>query len=117
MTTDAKILSALRAHPDGVSGAQLAEQLAISRAAVWARMDELRQVGFAIAVANARERVKAEAHYVTPNAGGYGAGRDAVEFILEAQGTLDQCIEAYIDDRKPISPSIDNIGRGGTGLK
>ncbi len=48
MTTDAKILSALRAHPDGVSGAQLAEQLAISRAAVWARMDELRQVGFAI---------------------------------------------------------------------
>ena len=48
MTTDAKILSALRAHPDGVSGAQLAEQLAISRAAIWSRIEELRQVGFDI---------------------------------------------------------------------
>ena len=49
MTTDAKILSALRANPDGVSGAQLAEQLAISRAAVWARMDDLRKAGYDIA--------------------------------------------------------------------
>jgi BirA family biotin operon repressor/biotin-[acetyl-CoA-carboxylase] ligase len=48
VTTDAKILSALRANPDGVSGAQLAEQLAISRAAVWARIEELRRVGFDI---------------------------------------------------------------------
>ncbi|MEI7808156.1 MAG: biotin--[acetyl-CoA-carboxylase] ligase [Verrucomicrobiota bacterium] len=48
MTTDAKILSALRANPDGVSGAQLADQLAISRAAIWARMDELRKVGYDI---------------------------------------------------------------------
>jgi BirA family biotin operon repressor/biotin-[acetyl-CoA-carboxylase] ligase len=48
MTTDAKILSALRANPDGVSGTQLAEQLGISRAAVWARMEELRRVGFDI---------------------------------------------------------------------
>jgi len=48
MTTDAKILSALRAHPDGVSGADLAEQLAISRAAIWARIEELRRVGFDI---------------------------------------------------------------------
>ena len=48
MTTDAKILSALRANPDGVSGADLAEQLAISRAAVWARIEELRRVGYVI---------------------------------------------------------------------
>jgi 3-deoxy-D-manno-octulosonate 8-phosphate phosphatase (KDO 8-P phosphatase) len=72
----------------------------------------MREVGFAVAVANARERVKAEAHYVTPNGGGYGAARDAVEFILEAKGTLDHCIEAYIDERNPIPPSMD-IGRGG----
>ena len=49
MTTDAKILSALRANPDGVSGAQLAEHLGISRAAIWARMDDLRQAGSDIA--------------------------------------------------------------------
>jgi len=48
MTTDAKILSALRENPDGVSGAQLAEQLAISRAAIWSRIEELRQVGYEI---------------------------------------------------------------------
>ena len=76
----------------------------------------MREVGFAVAVANARERVKAEAHYITPNSGGYGAARDAVEFILEAKGTLDQCIEAYIDERNPIPPSMD-IGRGGSDLK
>ncbi len=48
MTTDAKILAALRANPDGVSGAQLADQLAISRAAVWSRIEELRQAGYDI---------------------------------------------------------------------
>jgi 3-deoxy-D-manno-octulosonate 8-phosphate phosphatase (KDO 8-P phosphatase) len=72
----------------------------------------MREVGLAIAVANARSQVKAEAHYVTPNAGGYGAGRDAVEFILEAKGILDQCISAYIDERNPIPASMD-IGKGG----
>src|ERR1700733_4247101 len=71
----------------------------------------MRKVGFAVAVANARERVKAEAHLITPNAGGYGAARDAVEFILDAKGVLDKCIEDYIDERNPISPSMD-IGRG-----
>ena len=72
----------------------------------------MRQCGFAVAVANARERVKAEAHYVTPNRGGQGAGRDAIEFILEAKGVLDQCIAASIDENNPVSPSMD-IGKGG----
>jgi 3-deoxy-D-manno-octulosonate 8-phosphate phosphatase (KDO 8-P phosphatase) len=71
----------------------------------------MRECGFAVAVANARAQVKAEAHYVTPNSGGYGAGRDAVEFILEAKGLLDRVIAQYIDERNPISPSMD-IGRG-----
>jgi BirA family transcriptional regulator, biotin operon repressor / biotin---[acetyl-CoA-carboxylase] ligase len=48
MTTDAKILSALRENAEGVSGAQLAEQLKISRAAIWARIEDLRKVGFDI---------------------------------------------------------------------
>ena len=72
----------------------------------------MRACGFAVAVGDARERVKAEAHYVTPNKGGRGAARDAVEFILEAKGILDQCVEAYIDEDNPISPSMD-IGKGG----
>ena len=48
MTPDAKILTALRANPAGVSGAQLAEDLAISRAAIWARIEELRRAGYEI---------------------------------------------------------------------
>jgi BirA family transcriptional regulator, biotin operon repressor / biotin---[acetyl-CoA-carboxylase] ligase len=48
MTTDAKILLALRANPDGVSGADLAEQLGVSRAAIWGRIEELRRIGYEI---------------------------------------------------------------------
>jgi 3-deoxy-D-manno-octulosonate 8-phosphate phosphatase (KDO 8-P phosphatase) len=73
----------------------------------------MRACGFAVAVANARAQVKSEAHYVTPNPGGAGAGRDAVEFILESKGLLNQCIEAYIDESNPIPASMD-IGKGGT---
>jgi 3-deoxy-D-manno-octulosonate 8-phosphate phosphatase (KDO 8-P phosphatase) len=72
----------------------------------------MRQCGFAVAVANARPQVKAEAHYVTPNKGGEGAGRDAIEFILAAKGVLEKCLEASIDESNPVSPSID-IGKGG----
>jgi 3-deoxy-D-manno-octulosonate 8-phosphate phosphatase (KDO 8-P phosphatase) len=75
----------------------------------------MRECGFAVAVANAREQVKAEAHYVTPNKGGEGAARDAIEFILEAKGVLQSCIEASIDENNPISPSMD-IGKGGEDL-
>jgi len=72
----------------------------------------MRNCGLAIAVADARERVKAEAHYVTPNRGGHGAARDAVEFILQAKGVLEKCIESYIDEDNPIPASMD-IGKGG----
>jgi 3-deoxy-D-manno-octulosonate 8-phosphate phosphatase (KDO 8-P phosphatase) len=72
----------------------------------------MRVCGFAVAVADARQPVKDAAHFVTPNKGGHGAARDAVEFILEAKGVLSACIEAYIDARNPISPSMD-IGKGG----
>src|ERR1700678_598753 len=48
MTPDAKILTALRENPDGVSGADLAAQLRISRAAIWARIEELRTLGYEI---------------------------------------------------------------------
>jgi BirA family biotin operon repressor/biotin-[acetyl-CoA-carboxylase] ligase len=49
MTTDAQILLALRsAENGGVSGAELSHQLGISRAAIWARVEELRKLGFEI---------------------------------------------------------------------
>ena len=72
----------------------------------------MRVCGLAIAVANAREPVKAAAHYVTPHEGGHGAGRDAIEFILSAKGILDETIERYIDERNPLPANMD-IGKGG----
>jgi 3-deoxy-D-manno-octulosonate 8-phosphate phosphatase (KDO 8-P phosphatase) len=72
----------------------------------------MRACGFAVAVANARAHVKAAAHYVTPHEGGHGAARDAIEFILEAKGILEQTIEKYIDERNPVPASMD-IGKGG----
>ena len=49
MTTDAQILTALRAAENGgVSGAYLSERLGISRAAIWARVEELRKLGYDI---------------------------------------------------------------------
>ena len=57
--------------------------------------------GLAIAVKNARAEVKREAHYITPHAGGEGAFRDAVEFILKAQGKWKKVVDDYIGERSP----------------
>jgi BirA family transcriptional regulator, biotin operon repressor / biotin---[acetyl-CoA-carboxylase] ligase len=49
LSPDAEILSAMRqAGQGGVSGAELAQRLGISRAAVWARIEELRRLGYDI---------------------------------------------------------------------
>jgi BirA family biotin operon repressor/biotin-[acetyl-CoA-carboxylase] ligase len=49
MTVDAQILTALRQPGTGpVSGAELSHQLGISRAAIWARIEELRALGYDI---------------------------------------------------------------------
>jgi 3-deoxy-D-manno-octulosonate 8-phosphate phosphatase (KDO 8-P phosphatase) len=58
----------------------------------------MRAAGLAIAVKNARAEVKREAHYVTPHAGGDGALRDAVEFILKAQGRWKKVVETYVGE-------------------
>jgi len=61
----------------------------------------MRNCGFAVAVANARREVKKEAHLVTEHAGGDGAARDAVEFILKAQGKWKRVVSEYICERSP----------------
>jgi BirA family biotin operon repressor/biotin-[acetyl-CoA-carboxylase] ligase len=48
MSVDAKILTALRAAPWGVSGAELARQLGMTRAGVWAHIETLRALGYDI---------------------------------------------------------------------
>lgn len=49
MTVDAQILTALRsAGEESVSGADLSDKLGVTRAAIWARIEELRSLGYDI---------------------------------------------------------------------
>ena len=65
----------------------------------------MRNCGLAIAVANARDEVKRHAHYVTAHRGGDGALRDAVEFVLKAQGKWKQVVSKYTYERSPQKTS------------
>ncbi len=71
----------------------------------------MRQCGLAIAVANARWQVLETAHWVTASRGGHGAGRDAIEFILNAKQVLAATVEAYLDEENPVAVQSD-IGTG-----
>ena len=64
----------------------------------------MRRCGLAIAVPNARKEVRDESHLITDHAGGDGAARDAVEFILRAQGRFEQILETYL--AKSTSPEL-----------
>lgn len=65
----------------------------------------MRRCGLAIAVPNGRVEVTSMAHWVTPNPGGHGAVRDAIEYILKAQGSFERVMEDYIAARsKEESP-------------
>ncbi len=65
----------------------------------------MRLCGLAIAVKNARPEVLRESHYVTPNEGGRGAVRDAIEYVLREQGSLERVVEEYIRSRVGIPAS------------
>jgi 3-deoxy-D-manno-octulosonate 8-phosphate phosphatase (KDO 8-P phosphatase) len=55
----------------------------------------MNRVGFAVAVANARDEVKRRAHYVTSARGGSGALREVGEVLLKARGLWDQVLKKY----------------------
>jgi 3-deoxy-D-manno-octulosonate 8-phosphate phosphatase (KDO 8-P phosphatase) len=55
----------------------------------------LRRVGFAVAVADAADEVKAASHLITQRPGGQGAVREVIELILRAQGHWETLLERY----------------------
>ncbi len=55
----------------------------------------LRRVGLAIAPADAVSEVRKCAHLVTQRPGGYGVVREAVEFILKAQGQWEKMLAKF----------------------
>jgi 3-deoxy-D-manno-octulosonate 8-phosphate phosphatase (KDO 8-P phosphatase) len=55
----------------------------------------LRRAGLAVAVADACGEVRDAADYVTALPGGHGAVRDAIEWLLKAQGAWDELLGRY----------------------
>jgi 3-deoxy-D-manno-octulosonate 8-phosphate phosphatase (KDO 8-P phosphatase) len=56
----------------------------------------MRRAGLAITVPAAPELVKAHSHYTTVREAGRGAVREACEFLMRAQGTLDDALAPYL---------------------
>lgn len=54
------------------------------------------QTGLPIAVADAAEEVKERSLLVTKARGGHGAVREAIEFVLKAQGRWEKLVEKYL---------------------
>jgi 3-deoxy-D-manno-octulosonate 8-phosphate phosphatase (KDO 8-P phosphatase) len=55
----------------------------------WVDAGPLGRVGLPMAVANAQPEILARAAWVSTRPGGHGAVREAIRFLLEAQGKLD----------------------------
>jgi 3-deoxy-D-manno-octulosonate 8-phosphate phosphatase (KDO 8-P phosphatase) len=56
----------------------------------------MRRAGLAITVPAAPDLVKAYSHYITVREGGRGAVREACEFLMRAQGTLDAALAPFL---------------------
>lgn len=61
-----------------------------------ADLPPMQHVGFAVAVANAVDEVKACADYVTVRRGGDGAVREVIEYILKNSGRWDGLMSRYL---------------------
>ncbi|PKO44141.1 MAG: phenylphosphate carboxylase subunit delta [Betaproteobacteria bacterium HGW-Betaproteobacteria-4] len=87
----------------GAVSGQLLEQLGLQWSELAFMGDDLidlpamTRCGLAIAPANARPVVKERAHLVTAASGGKGAVREAIEFVLAAQGKLDAAFAPYLN--------------------
>jgi 3-deoxy-D-manno-octulosonate 8-phosphate phosphatase (KDO 8-P phosphatase) len=62
----------------------------------WLDLPVLIRVGLALTVPEAPPAVRSRAHYVTQLGGGRGAVREACELIMQAQGTYDARLAAYL---------------------
>lgn len=58
----------------------------------------MRRCGFACAPKEAPEVVRRHAHYVAQRPAGQGAAREVCEFLMQAQGTLEAALAAYLRD-------------------
>ena len=62
----------------------------------WLDLPVLIRAGLALSVPEAPVAVRSRAHYVTQLGGGRGAVREVCELIMQAQGTYDSQLAAYL---------------------
>jgi len=62
----------------------------------WIDLPVLTRCGFALSVPEAPSVVRERVHYVTHAGGGRGAVREACELIMQAQGTFDTRLAAFL---------------------
>lgn len=80
---------------------RLCDELGIDKVQIACMGDDLpdlppmREAGCAIAVADGDRRVRECANYVTRASGGQGAVREAIEYLLQEMGRLDEAIAHY----------------------
>jgi 3-deoxy-D-manno-octulosonate 8-phosphate phosphatase (KDO 8-P phosphatase) len=58
----------------------------------------MREVGLAVAVADADVEVRRRAHWITPSPGGRGAVRETCELLLHAQGRYREALQRWLGD-------------------
>ena len=63
----------------------------------------LQRAGLPIAVANARDEVKAACRYVTEARGGHGAVREVIDRLLKSRGEFDAAVSRFFASRRPPS--------------
>lgn len=63
----------------------------------WPDLTVMTRVGLALSLANGHFSVVARAHWVAEQKGGEGAVRAACDLIMQAQGTFEQALSAYLD--------------------
>lgn len=61
----------------------------------WIDLGVMQRAGLALSVPNGMPEVRELADWVAPRAGGHGAVRDAIGFILEAKGLLDDAMKQW----------------------
>ncbi len=89
-------------HDKGVAFEQILKRVDLKATEVGFMGDDLvdlpvlTRCGFAATVPDAPGIVRDRAHYVSSARGGHGAARDVSEFILRAQGRIEDAIARYL---------------------
>jgi 3-deoxy-D-manno-octulosonate 8-phosphate phosphatase (KDO 8-P phosphatase) len=68
----------------------------------WNDFVAMRDCHLKIAPKNARELFKMTVDYVTDYSGGYGAVRDAIEYILKSRNEFEEVLQRYLDELSEI---------------